>query len=96
MVKKAKKAKVVRKTVAERIADACAKTQAEWYERTFGPSWAHREALTDFVRSIKGWPIDDGAVVALIGTDLKRICNMAISARTAKAIAAELERLGYK
>ncbi|MET4341954.1 hypothetical protein [Bradyrhizobium sp. RT9a] len=102
-----KKAKVVRKTLKEKVAIACVEARAlGWADgfdkamaearRKFAPDTEIQDALTDFAQQIRGWPIDGAAVVMLVGTDLKHICNMAIPARTAKAIAGELERLGYK
>lgn len=98
-----KKSKTARKTLAERLEEARSAGFSAGFEegraagrREFGPNSLWKDALTDFAQQIKGWPIDGADVVALIGTDLKHICNMAIPARTAKAIANELERLGYK
>lgn len=96
------KTKIKRKTLAEKLEEAGQEGYNRGYEQgcragraEFGPEWTLRDALTDFTQQIKGWPIDGAAVVALMGTDLKHICNMAIPARTAKAIAKQLERLGY-
>lgn len=102
-----KKTKVVRQTLKEKLAIACVEARSVgWNDgfekgmseglRKFRPQPDIQDALTDFAQQVKGWPIDGSAVVMLIGTDLKHICNMAIAARTAKAIAGELERLGYK
>lgn len=98
-----KKVKAVRKTLKDKLAEvhlaAVEQGRREGYEsakRDFGPNWSLRDGLTDFVRLIESWPIDGSAVVALVGTDLKHICNASLPARTVKAIAGELKRLGYK
>lgn len=98
-----KKTKSVRKTLKEKLAEEHQKGFDRGYsagERqtkfNFMPEWSLEKPLVDFVRLVQSWPIEPGGVVALVGTDLKAICNAAIPMRTLRAIADELKRLGYK
>lgn len=102
-MKKAKKVKVVRKTFAERLFEAREEGikrghDAAWSDgiasgrREFLPPYESREGILAFVRAVESWPINGDALVAVVATDLKHICNMAVPARVMQVIAAEMKK----
>lgn len=60
--------------------------------KEFLPPYESRAGLLDFVRAVESWPVNGDAVVAIIATDLKHICNLAVPARVLQAIAAEMKK----
>lgn len=103
MAKKAKKAKVVRKTLAQQVWEAREAGikhghDVGWSDgvasgrREFLPPSDAREGLLSFVRAVEGWPINGDAVVAIVATDLKHICNLAVPARVMQVLATEMKK----
>jgi len=103
-MKKAKKVRVARKTLTEKLAAAeqrgyengvaLGKIEAsKWYV----PNWQHQKNITDVVRMIESWGnMSDDGVIMIAGTDLKHHCNAAVPLRLLRVIGDELKRLGYK
>lgn len=98
-----KKAKVVRKTLREKLTEARLLAREEGFScgfaegaaagrREFLPPCESREGILNFVRAVEGWPLNGDALVALVATDLKHICNMAVPARTMQVIASEMKK----
>lgn len=102
-MKKAKKTTIRRKSIKERIFDAeqygikkghdvAWSDAAASVRREFLPPYEAREGILSFVRTVESWPIDGKAVVVVVATDLKHICNAALPAKVLQVIAAEMKK----
>lgn len=102
-MKKAKKSKVVRKTFTARLEEAKDEARRVGFNdgfsegtasgrREFLPPYDAREALLNFARAVESWPIDGNALVAIVATDLKHVCNLAVPARVMQVIASEMKK----
>lgn len=98
-----KKAKVVRKTFKERLEETRTEAWREGHRsgysegeaagrREFLPPYDARASLLDLVRVVEGWPVKGDALVAIVATDLKYVCNAVIPVRTMQIIASEMKK----
>lgn len=103
MVKKAKKTKVVRVPLKQRIVLERAEAWTDGFDKgmregmqkgrqEFLPPYDARAGLLDFARVVESWPINGDALVAIVATDLKYVCHAALPARVMHVMASEMKK----
>lgn len=95
-----KKAKIARKTLAEKLIES---RRAGFYEglkegaavarRELLPPIDIRPMLRDFVRIVESWPIEGDALVSVVATDLRTCSHATAPARVLQNAAKELKKL---